>query len=128
MPCRYSSNRFPAFIFAWICLPLNVFCAPVLAHNTSVASGSAANMLTAILQSIQTNEAKANTGITTAPINWGKWCEIPVSAIMKSVTSMEDKSPGSRLDRKPSESFLRCSASDKRPEALISYAPLKLAR
>ena len=85
-------------------------------------------MLTAILQSVQTNEAKASTGMTTAPINWGKWCEIPVSAIMKSVISMEDKSPGSRLDKNPNDSFRRCSASDRRPEALISYAPLKLAR
>ena len=85
-----------------------------------MASGSAANMLTAILQSIQTSEAKASIGMTTAPISWGRWCEIPVSAIMKSVISMEDKSPGSRLDRKPSESFRRCSASDRRPEALIS--------
>ena len=85
-------------------------------------------MLTAIRQSIQISEAKASTGITTAPISWGRWCEIPVSAIMKSVMSMEDKSPGSRLDRKPSESFRKCSASDKRPDALISYAPLKLAR
>ena len=77
-------------------------------------------MATAILQSIQTSEAKASTGMTTAPISWGRWCEMPVSAIMKSVMSMEDKSPGSRLDRKPNESFRRCSASDKRPEALIS--------
>ena len=58
-------------------------------------------MATAILQSIQTSEAKASTGMTTAPISWGRWCEMPVSAIMKSVMSMEDKSPGSRLYRKP---------------------------
>ena len=38
-------------------------------QTTSKASGKAANILTAILQSIQTNETKASTGITTAPIN-----------------------------------------------------------
>ena len=97
-------------------------------QTTSKASGKAANILTAILQSIHTSEAKASTGMTMAPISWGRWCEIPVSAIMKSVTSMDDKSPGSRFDKKPNDSFRRCSASDKRPEALISYAPLKLAR
>lgn len=101
-------------------MPLNFFCTLVLAHNTSMASGRAANMQTAILQSIQTSEAKARTGMTTAPISWGRWCDIPVSAIVKSVMSMDDRSPGSRLDRKPRESLRRCSASDRRPEALIS--------
>ena len=77
---------------------------------------------------IMSKGARASTGMTMAPISWGRWCEIPVSAIMKSVTSIDDKSPGSRFDKKPNDSFRKCSASDKRPEALISYAPLKLAR
>lgn len=120
MPCKYSSKRFPALILACICLPLNFFCTLVLIHRTSKATGSAANMATAIRQSIHTSERNASTGMTTAPISWGKWWEMPVSAIVKSVTSMDERSPGSRRERNPRESFRRCSASAMRPDALIS--------
>ena len=83
-------------------------------------TGRATNMEHAILQSMNKRERNARTGMTNPPISCGRWCDIPVSAMEKSVIIMDDKSPGSLLVKNPSDSFLRCSASDTLPVALIS--------
>ena len=72
MPCRYSSKRFPALILASICRTLSLRWAILLSNRTATASGKATNMATAMRQSIQSKPRKAKTGITNAPINWGK--------------------------------------------------------
>lgn len=120
MPCRYSSSRFPASIFAAIWWLLSFCWILVLANRMPIASGSATNIAVAMRQSIHSSVRNASTGITIAPINCGRWCEMPVSAHRETVMSIDDRSPGSRRDRNPSESLRRCSAREMRPSALIS--------
>ena len=120
MPNRYSSIRLPAFILAWICFLLKEICIRLLKISTNTANGKAMNMARDIRQSIHRRPKKASIGMTSAPINCGRWCEIPVSAMVKSVIIMDDKSPGSCRLKNPNESLRRCSARLMRPSALSS--------